>query len=1168
MMKKIAAMILALCLMITMFPAMKIPASAAEGGFSSEKTANGYKGKYEKDSKVQYEWEYTASTRTLSFSGLVSEAENIGVGEVVKNAKKLVFEKGSEVTAYSFNKDYKTGLREIEGIGESQFVSVEEIEVLGTTYIGEFAFFRIPNLKSVKIWAADGSGYDPNQKFEYYAPEGAVTIGSRAFMDCKALTEVKLPDEVAELKPWVFGGCENLKSIQLPAKLIKLYGNAVQWTGIEKLTIPRYVSSYVPGIYYSDSIKEINVDPNNQYFSSVNGVMMDKKQSAVYAWPSAKETVSLPSTVKTIADNAACTGLKTLRIPEGITTMESDAVFGNNLESVYLPSTIKKMNARAIIGRKITDLYYSGTQSDWNKITIVPDLYTQGYLPLLEAKVHFKDGSVIDLKSLRTDHPTESRYNYESSGETVSSLSALLSGKTVSDSVYSLKRQISWKFDEFVKGINYSASLVLPGLTQTNTTLDVSKPTVSRNMVPQGVCTTGSYILISAYDAGKGNSVIYVLEKSLRKYLTTLVLKDNNCHVGGLAYVYGSADGGAVFVADSRKTDNNKPCIRSIPLKEIQKAVENGRDAVPIDAPIAYTLSEDKEFGEDLVPSFLCYYGGYLYIGKCDTEDRTKNAEKSTNYVVGYRVKDGKILANQHTATIKLIGISQGIGFKETGNGTFMISSASFGRYNPSTLHIALINTCNDATTRIPWIRSDKTSDQQTISMPNMSEDMDIDNSGNGMRIVFESGAAFYQQDSDDPTTKAEVIATPGKGRRALDYMINADLNKLMGKTLKRTGGHLKLMENSESEEITKVTSGLCGPFTGYTLYSNGELVISGQGEIQKTDTGGYPWNYHKDKITSIVIGADVTNVPQNAFYGCSNLQSVQVADLSDSNTALILEENCFGKCENLTTVYLPEKDYKIHEKTFDGSGKITVCSDSSSVKSLGDLPNITIHSHDYKIAEHVDASVTQPYAYDLFECSCGSTIIKNVEEKEIASPAFDDVQSPSWYSDAVYYCFDKGYMAGKSETKFDPSGKVTRGTITQVLYAMEGKPTVSKSAGFKDVANGKWYADSVNWAASIGIVAGYSKEEFRPNNAITRQQMAAIMYQYAKYKKYDTSANGDISKFKDNSGVTKYAKEPMKWAVGHSIISGTNIGLEPKGTATRAQIAVILRAFDNNVRN
>ena len=272
-------------------------------------------------------------------------------------------------------------------------------------------------------------------------------------------------------------------------------------------------------------------------------------------------------------------------------------------------------------------------------------------------------------------------------------------------------------------------------------------------------------------------------------------------------------------------------------------------------------------------------------------------------------------------------------------------------------------------------------------------------------------------------------------------------------------------------------------------------------------------------------------------------------------------------RSEQLSTVYLPNKNYEINGNAFKDSGKVTLCSDSASVKALGSQPNITIHSHDYKLKEHVEATVTQPYAYDLYECSCGSTIIKNAEEKEVAPAAFDDVQTPSWYSDAVYYCFNKGYMAGKSNTKFDPTGKVTRGTITQVLYAMEGKPAGAKSAGFKDVAGNKWYADSVNWAASIGIVAGYSKDKFGPDDSITRQQMAAIMYQYAKYKQYDVSASGDISKFKDAGSVTKYAVDPMKWAVGHGIISGTNIGLEPKGTATRAQIAVILRAFDNNVR-
>lgn len=192
--------------------------------------------------------------------------------------------------------------------------------------------------------------------------------------------------------------------------------------------------------------------------------------------------------------------------------------------------------------------------------------------------------------------------------------------------------------------------------------------------------------------------------------------------------------------------------------------------------------------------------------------------------------------------------------------------------------------------------------------------------------------------------------------------------------------------------------------------------------------------------------------------------------------------------------------------------------------------------------------------------------VVKGVKEDNTRK--FSDVPDGKWFTDAVYFCRDKGYMAGKGNNKFDPNGTVTRATITQVLYAMEGKPSGIRSYGFKDVASGRWYTDSVNWAASVGIVAGYSKEKFGPNDPITRQQMAAIMYQYAKYKKYDTKASGDISKFKDVGSVTKYAVEPMKWAVGQSIISGTNVGLEPKGTATRAQIAVILQAFDKNIKS
>ena len=131
----------------------------------------------------------------------------------------------------------------------------------------------------------------------------------------------------------------------------------------------------------------------------------------------------------------------------------------------------------------------------------------------------------------------------------------------------------------------------------------------------------------------------------------------------------------------------------------------------------------------------------------------------------------------------------------------------------------------------------------------------------------------------------------------------------------------------------------------------------------------------------------------------------------------------------------------------------------------------------------------------------------------------------------------------------------------------MEGKPAGAKSAGFKDVPAGNWFTDAVNWCASKGIVAGYNSESFGPNDPITRQQLATILYQYAKYKKYDTKANGNLEQFKDKGDVSAYAVTPLKWAVGHKIISGTDIGLEPKSTATRAQIAVILQAFDKNVK-
>ena len=177
----------------------------------------------------------------------------------------------------------------------------------------------------------------------------------------------------------------------------------------------------------------------------------------------------------------------------------------------------------------------------------------------------------------------------------------------------------------------------------------------------------------------------------------------------------------------------------------------------------------------------------------------------------------------------------------------------------------------------------------------------------------------------------------------------------------------------------------------------------------------------------------------------------------------------------------------------------------------------------------------------------------------------FTDVKSGDWFCPYVKYVYENGLFAGTSETTFEPNTAMTRGMFVTVLWAREGKPA-AKDSTFKDL-KADWYKTAVNWAAANGIIGGYDAEHFGPDDYVTRQQMAAIMYQYAKYKGYDTEANGSLDQFKDASSVASYAETAMKWAVGHKIIAGTGNGLEPDGNATRAQVAVVLQAFNNNVK-
>ena len=180
------------------------------------------------------------------------------------------------------------------------------------------------------------------------------------------------------------------------------------------------------------------------------------------------------------------------------------------------------------------------------------------------------------------------------------------------------------------------------------------------------------------------------------------------------------------------------------------------------------------------------------------------------------------------------------------------------------------------------------------------------------------------------------------------------------------------------------------------------------------------------------------------------------------------------------------------------------------------------------------------------------------------------DMSKAAWYHAAVDYVVEHGIMEGMSETEFAPATALTRAMAVQILYNLEGQPDLSdENLGYpyKDVDAQAWYGNAVYWARITGVATGYGDGTFQPGGSITRQEFAQMLYNYAKYKGYDLTAEGDLSQFPDSGSVANWAEAAMSWANGNELINGHDNGtIDAAGTAIRAQAASILMRFDENV--
>ena len=380
---------------------------------------------------------------------------------------------------------------------------------------------------------------------------------------------------------------------------------------------------------------------------------------------------------------------------------------------------------------------------------------------------------------------------------------------------------------------------------------------------------------------------------------------------------------------------------------------------------------------------------------------------------------------------------------------------------------------------------------------------------------------------------------------------------------------------NATTGEITFTTNGF-SPFTfalsnpnvvaevngnAYTSFADAVSAVPANGTIEITGgTSPYTGTANKTFTVKNSTSADITVNGQpieptksytfkythssggSSGGSSSGKTTYKVTTSAVNNGGVNASPSNAEKGATITITLSPDKGYKLDKLTVtDGSGKTV-----STVKKSDTVYTFTMPASAVKV---------------------GVSYVKATETP--SETKFNDVSANDWFASAVDYVTGKGMMNGTADNTFSPKANTTRGMVVTVLYRLENQPSTS-AASFTDVASGAYYANAVAWANANGIVSGYGSGKFGPNDKVTREQLAAILYRYAQYKKYDVSVGEDtnILSYNDAQSISTYAIPAIQWACGAGVVTGkSGSKLDSKGNATRAEVAAMLMRFCENVK-
>lgn len=345
-------------------------------------------------------------------------------------------------------------------------------------------------------------------------------------------------------------------------------------------------------------------------------------------------------------------------------------------------------------------------------------------------------------------------------------------------------------------------------------------------------------------------------------------------------------------------------------------------------------------------------------------------------------------------------------------------------------------------------------------------------------------------------------------------------------------------------------------PDSVYTVSENTAITLPTPSRSHYSFEGWYNGNNLVESPYTVTESVELTAKwhRTSSGGGSSHRYDGYITVIDSKNGDVSVSDTWADEDDKITLTITPDKGYEVDKiEIVDDEG------DKIDAKKVEDKDN----KYTFRMA-NCDVTVTVTFKEE------GKTTEdtdkeedKDDETTENTDLNFTDVSSSDWFFKGVEYVVDKGIMSGVSENQFDPSGKLTRAMLVQMLYNMESRPACDAENAFMDVPVGQWYTDAVIWANDAKIVSGMGEGLFAPNMEITREQMVAMLYNYAKYKGYDVTASADLSTFADNASVSAWAQPAMQWAVAEGYISGMGDNqLAPQGTANRAEIASVIMRF------